>query len=223
MSHVPAKSHPKADGPPGRTGTFGRSLQASVEIVVSPLDALGALRRTTAWVPLLLIALLRTTWPFLAFSPSHAPAKVLLSLLLQVIFSGVGYLIVTLAIAAVLHPRGGRFRFAELLRAVVHIGFLYEFVRFVLAVAGRASGASALTPNDQHFTNLGWMVSAAESLPLHHVLSMLDILVAYCAYRLVQGLGIVVEGMSRAKLATSLALCWLAYALITTSIKVHVS
>jgi hypothetical protein len=29
--------------------------------------------------------------------------------------------------------------------------------------------------------------------------------------------------MSRPKLATSLAMCWLAYAVITTSIKIHVS
>ena len=150
-------------------------------------------------------------------------SKVLLSLLLQLIFSGVGYLIVTLAIAAVLHPGGGRFRFAELLRTVVLVGFLYEFVRFGLAIAGRASGASELGPSDQYLTNLGWVVASSESLPLHHVLSMLDILVAYCAYRLVQGLEIVVEGMSRAKLTTSLALCWLAYALITTSIKAYVS
>jgi hypothetical protein len=133
------------------------------------------------------------------------------------------YLSVTLAIAAVLHLGGARFRFGELLRAVLQVGFLYEFVRFGLAVAGRASGASELTPSDQYFTNLGCMVPSSESLPLHHVLSMLDILVAYCAYRLVQGLEIVIEGMSRSKLATSLALCWLAYALITTSIKVYVS
>jgi hypothetical protein len=223
MSHDPAAARPKADDAPRLSRTLGRSVQAAVEIVAIPSEALGAIRRTTAWVPLLLIALLRTAWPFIAFSPSHAPAKVLLSLLLQFMFSGVGYLIVTLAIAAVLRSVGGRFRFTELLRVVVHIGFLYEFVRFGVAVAGRAAGASELSPSDEYFTNLGWMVPSSESRPLHHVLSMLDILVAYCAYRLGQGLEIVVEGMSRAKLATSLAVCWLAYALITTSIKVHVS
>lgn len=223
MSQAPAVTGPNADGVPGESGTLGRSILALVEIVVSPLEALGALRRTTAWVPLLSIALLRTAWLFIEFSPSLAPAKVLLSFVLQAMLTGVQYLIVGLAIAGVLHLRGGRFRFRELMRAVAFIGFVCEFIRFVLAVAGRALGASGLTPGNGYLTNLGWMIPASESLPLHHVLSMLDVLVLYCAYRLAQGLGIVVEEMSRRTLATSLAMCWLAYAVITTSIKMYVS
>jgi hypothetical protein len=223
MSHLPAAAGPKADGVTRHPGTLGRSLLASVEIVVSPAEALGALRRTSSWVPLLSIALLRTAWLFVEFSPSLAPAKVLLSFVLQAMLSGVEYLIVGLAIAALLYVRGGRFRFSELFRAVVLVGFLYEFICFVLAVAGRAFGADEITPGNQYLTDLGWMIPASESLPLHHVLSMLDLLVLYCAYRLVQGLGIVVGEMSRPKLATSLAVCWLACAMITTSIKIHVS
>lgn len=223
MSHLTAEARPKTDGVPGDPGTLGRSLLALVDIVVSPREAFGALGRTSAWVPLLSIALLRFAWLFIEFSPSLAPAKVLLSLLLQVMLSGVQYLIVSLAIGAVLLMWGGRLRFTGLVRAVLFVGFLHEFVRFVLAVAGRALGAGHATPSEQHFTNLGWMIPATESLPLHHALSLLDLLVLYCAYRLVQGLGGVVEGMSGPKLATSLAICWLAYAVISTSIKMYVS
>jgi hypothetical protein len=223
MSHFPSDAFPKTDGVTRHPGTLGRSLLALVEIVVSPVEALGALRRTSSWVPLLFIALLRTAWLFVEFSPSLAPAKVLLSFVLQAMLSGMTYLVVGLAIAAVLYLRGARFRFRELMRAVVLVGFLYEFICFVLAIGGRAFGAGELTPGNQYLTDLGWMIPASESLPLHHVLSMLDILVLYCAYRLVEGLGTVVEEMSRPKLATSLALCWLAYAVITTSIKIHVS
>jgi hypothetical protein len=186
MSHLPAAAGPKTDGDTRHSGTLGRSFLSSVEIVVSPSDAFGALRRTSSWVPLLLIALLRTAWLFIEFSPSLAPAKVLLSFVLQAMLSGVQYLIVGLAIAVVLHLRGGQFRFRELMRAVVLVGFLYEFISFVLAIAGRAFGAGELTPGNQYLTNLGWMIPATESLPLHHVLSMLDILVLYCAYRLVR-------------------------------------
>jgi hypothetical protein len=194
-----------------------------VEIVVSPREALGAIRRTSAWVPLLSIASLRFAWLFIEFSPSLAPAKLLLSLLLQVMISGVQYLIVSLAVGAVLLIRGGRLRFTGLVRAVLLVGFLLEFVRFVLAVSGRAFGAGLTTPSEQYFTNLGWAIPAIENLPLHHALSIVDILVLYCAYRLMQGLEGVVEEMSGPKLATSLAICWLAYASITTAIKMYVS
>lgn len=223
MSHLPAAAGPKTDGDARHSGTLGRSLLASVEIVVSPVEALGALRRTSSWVPLLLIALLRTVWLFIEFSPSLAPAKVLLSFVLQAMLSGVSYVVVALGIAVVLQLRGGRFRFRELMRAVVFVGFLYEFTCFVLAVGGRAFGAGELTPGNQYLTNLGWLIPATESLPLNHVLSLFDLLVLYCAFRLVQGLGIVIAEMSRPKLATSLAMCWLAYAMITTSIKIFVS
>jgi hypothetical protein len=223
MSHLPAAAGPRTDRDTRHSGTLGRSLLSSVEIVVSPGDALAALRRTSSWVPLLLIALLRTAWLFIEFSPSLAPAKVLLSFVLQAMLSGVSYAVVALGIAVVLHLRGGRFRFRELMRAVLLVGFLYEFICFVLAVGGRAFGAGELTPGHQYLTDLGWLIPASESLPLHHVLSMLDMLVLYCAYRLVQGLGIVVEEMNRPTLATSLAMCWLAYAVITTSLKMYVS
>lgn len=223
MSHVTAHARPQTDGVPSDPGTLGRSLLAMVDIVVSPREALGTLGRTSALVPLLAIALLRFAWLFIEFSPSLAPAKVLLSLLLQVMLSGAQYLIVSLAIGAVLVLREGRLRFTGLVRTVLFVGFLHEFIRFVLAVAGRAFGAGRPTPSEQYFTNLGWMIPATESLPLDHALSLLDMLVLYCAYRLVQGLGGVVEEMSGPKLATSLAICWLAYAAITTAIKMYVN
>jgi len=203
--------------------SLGNAVVAFVDALVSPKRAIPFVQQTSALGPVIAIASLQCVWYFVAFSPSTEVPKVLMTILVQCVVVWVKFSVLAGGIAALLFLRGGEFRYSELFRAALLVGFGHEVIHMTGALVGRIFIDGAIGPSSQPFTNLSWIVTPSESLPLHHLLSLLDAATFLCGYRLYGFLVGLVQGVERQAIAQTLSWLWLAYLAFTTSIKWYVS
>ncbi len=200
-------------------------LQALVDIVLDPPAAFMAIAAGASWIPpVFVLTALRVAQDFIFYHPSREPVKVLLTILFDAASVCLPLAIISLCLRLVVallnaHPLPGR-----LFPLVAYCAMVDQLLVWTAAMIHRAVHTGrVVTPRDQPYTNLAWLVREEEHRVLHHVLQAFDAGTAVFLVLLAFGLPYVTRTLNRSTAAGVVFGGWFAWLLITTAIKVFVS
>lgn len=204
--------------------TVARSLDATIDVLVSPRAGFEAIARGThLWVPLLGTALCRTCWLFAQYPAARRPDRLLMNLVMQMVMALLLYAIMAFPIMGGVWMQGARMRTRAVLAVVLSVGFVTELAALMAALVGNALLGLTEDPSGQTLTNFAGLVSETTNRPLHHLLLQLDAIRLYGVGLTVYGMGWVVSELTRTQVARTVLIVWGGWLFVTTVIKWYVS
>ncbi len=205
-----------------RQGAWGDSLR----MVVAPTHTFRRIKGRPVWLPPFLLAVLvRLLHLFTFYSPSLSPAKLTLSVMLEVLPFLIPVLICSGVFFLGLLLIGAKPCFSRVFSVLTHTFFLYTLLTVGLGtiVLLVAPHPELLDRTDLVAANLGPLIDGQEHLALHHLVRSIDLVSLYQLYLIALGLSITSEGVSLRAGLWLVGNTWALYVAGGVAIKVAVS
>jgi hypothetical protein len=207
--------------------TIREQLSGLPRIFYSPTSLFEALRENPHWLlPFIVAAIIRTVRTYVVYSPNRTVVAALLTFLIEgVLPLAIQIGICTAIFIGLIYAFGGSVSIKKVLSVLCHTFFVYTLITVLLSCL-----VYLFSPNREHLdiqnpvaSNLGFLVSPRQSVPLNFLLSAVDLIVFYHIFLIALGLSIVATKFSFKKALLIVVGCYVLYVAIAAGIKAVVT